>query len=113
MELAKVLRDSYSVIYCPLMEPFGIVSIEAQASGTPVLGRDEGGIKETLLNGIGGYRLLDNPNDYAKKINEWLKSPSEYEKIYQQAREHALKNWDKKTLMNKTKRRIEGILENK
>jgi len=112
-ELAEVLRSSFSVIYCPLMEPFGIVSIESQASGTPVLGRDEGGIKETLISGVGGFRLLDDPVDYANKLTEWLNEPNEYQVFFEQTRKHILENWDKISLIAQTNRRIEEEFKKK
>jgi glycosyltransferase involved in cell wall biosynthesis len=41
------------------VEDFGIVPVEAMASGTPVIGLDRGGTRETVLNGKTGI-LLDN-----------------------------------------------------
>lgn len=106
-ELSQIYRESFAVIYCPLMEPFGIVSIEAQASGTPVLGRNEGGVKETLIDGVGGYKLFDDPQEYAKHIENWLKDSNEYHNICEMSRTHIEKNWDKEKLLAKTISHIE------
>ena len=42
-------------------EPFGIVGLEAQASGRPVVAYDVGGIREWLQNGVSG--ILVRPGD--------------------------------------------------
>ncbi len=38
-------------------EDFGIMCVEAQACGTPVLALDYGGYKETVVDGVSGYRF--------------------------------------------------------
>lgn len=42
----------------PVHEDFGIIPVEAQACGTPVLGLRRGGLLETVLDGVTGY-LVD------------------------------------------------------
>jgi len=48
-------------------EPFGLVAIEAMATGTPVIAFSRGGLKETVLNGKTGY-LVQNISQMAEKI---------------------------------------------
>ena len=43
-------------------EPFGLVSIEAMASGTPVLGFNRGSLPEIIQNGVNGYLCTDIAN---------------------------------------------------
>jgi len=50
-------------------EPFGMVAIEAMATGTPVVASDVGGLKWTVKNGETGYRFKPkDSNELASKI---------------------------------------------
>src|SRR2546423_198623 len=54
------LRDLYSharAVVVPSEEEFGLVALEAQAAGTPVIALDAGGSKETVVDGVTGIRF--------------------------------------------------------
>jgi len=53
-ELIRVLQTAAAMIYTPLLEPFGYAPLEANACGTAAVVVAEGGIRETVLNGING-----------------------------------------------------------
>ena len=57
-EERKELLSKAKVLLAPswYLEPFGIISIEAQMSGTPAIGPDWGGFSESILHGKTGYR---------------------------------------------------------
>ena len=55
-------------------EPFGMVAVEAMATGTPVVASDVGGLKWTIENGLTGFRV--NPKNamgFARQIVKILK----------------------------------------
>jgi glycosyltransferase involved in cell wall biosynthesis len=52
-ELAELLSGAQALIV-PSVEDFGIVAVEAQAAGRPVLGIDAGGLQETVVQGSTG-----------------------------------------------------------
>jgi glycosyltransferase involved in cell wall biosynthesis len=53
-------------------EPFGLVMIEAMASGTPVIAYPLGAVPEVIADGISGYLVpdLDGAVDAVKKIDQ-------------------------------------------
>lgn len=60
VKLASYYQKAQALI-CPQIEDFGLVSLEAQASGTPVIAYVKGGLKETIINGKTGL-LFYNQN---------------------------------------------------
>jgi len=54
--LVGLVRDARALLF-PGIEDFGILPVEAQACGTPVIARGEGGAIETVLDGVTGMLL--------------------------------------------------------
>ena len=73
------IRDLYrraSVVLLPGTEDFGIVPVEAQACGTPVVAYGEGGARETVVPGLTGA-LVDEPSAaaFAEAIRQVVDRP--------------------------------------
>lgn len=69
-------------------EPFGLVTIEAMAAGTPVVGSDVGGLQFTVVHGETG--LLCPPKDdraFAEAIDRILTDPEWRDQLGQAAQE--------------------------
>ncbi|MBI2029808.1 glycosyltransferase [Candidatus Gottesmanbacteria bacterium] len=58
-ELEKVYSGAKALIFPSQDEEFGIVSVEAQSRGVPVIGLRSGGIPETLIDGKTGILFDD------------------------------------------------------
>jgi glycosyltransferase involved in cell wall biosynthesis len=76
-ELAQELADA-SVVVIPSLwpEPFGLVGIEALASGRPVIASLTGGVGDWLEDGVSGLSVTpgDVP-ELARALNELLADP--------------------------------------
>ncbi len=104
----KKLIDLYSnckgFIATAKDEDFGMTPVEAMASGKPVIAPNEGGYKETIINGITG-RLIDDINEekLIKAIKEIGKNPEKYKHTcLKQA-----KKFDTKIFIKKIKKELE------
>jgi len=51
--LRQLMREAHCLVF-PAYEDFGIVPVEAQACGTPVVGLAKGGSIETIVDGVSG-----------------------------------------------------------
>lgn len=69
-ELAELFRSAVFTSYLATMEPFGLVSIESQACGTPALVSREGGLPETIIDGVTGISVARNVESAAAAMRE-------------------------------------------
>ncbi|RUL87169.1 glycosyltransferase family 4 protein [Tautonia sociabilis] len=68
-ELVDLLGRASAMVYAPRLEPFGYAPLEANACGTPVVAVAEGGIRESLRDGVNGTLLLDpDPEPMGKAL---------------------------------------------
>lgn len=59
-ELRNLIRGAKATIYVPVDEDFGMSPVESMACGTPVIGVNDGGLKESIVDGQTG--ILINPD---------------------------------------------------
>ena len=67
-ELVSLYNQALALVFIPLMEPFGLVALEAMACGTPVIGVREAGIRETVIDGVTGILVDREPIQIAAAI---------------------------------------------
>jgi D-inositol-3-phosphate glycosyltransferase len=73
-----------------LTESFGLVALEAQAVGTPVVAASVGGLREVVEDGVTGF-LVDGhePRDYARAMADVLDDPIRRAEMGDEARRRA------------------------
>lgn len=59
-KLKNLYKGAKALIYCSEYEDFGIIPVEAQSYGVAVIGLNQGGVKETVLDGKTGI-LFNEP----------------------------------------------------
>lgn len=97
-EVATAMRAADLVLCTPWYEPFGIVPLEAMASGTPVVATAVGGMVDTVVDGVTG-RLVPprDPARLGEVLAELLADPGERERMGRAAVDRArrLYGWDR------------------
>lgn len=72
----KQLVDLYNrallVACAPYLEPFGLVTLEAMACGTPVVAVREGGLRETCINGSTGLLTHRDADEFGTALKKML-----------------------------------------
>jgi D-inositol-3-phosphate glycosyltransferase len=94
-EVSKAFRAFDVFTLCSISEPFGMVTVEAMLSGTPVIGTNSGGTTEILENGKAG--LLVPPKDaeaLANTIESLIIKPEIANKLKDTAQKAAIKKYN-------------------
>lgn len=94
-ERARLFRACDIVCVPSRNEPFGIVTLEAWASGKPVVATDVGGSSEIIDNFVNGVKVYVNPESIAWGINYLLSNPQKISVMGSAGREVAKEfSWD-------------------
>jgi glycosyltransferase involved in cell wall biosynthesis len=76
-ELARRYRTALAVPFVPRDEDYGLITVEAFASGTPVLTTtDSGGPTELVVNGVSGLVVPPDPHAVARAFDHLAADPS-------------------------------------
>jgi len=89
-ELAQWYRAATIVLVPSHSESFGLVALEAQACGTPVVAAAVGGLRTAVRDGVSGI-LVDghDPVPYARELEKLIASPGRLTELSRGAIEHA------------------------
>jgi glycosyltransferase involved in cell wall biosynthesis len=75
-ELPALLRSADVVVCAPWYEPFGIVPLEAMATGVPVVVSAVGGLVDSVVDGITGLHVpARDPRSLGAAVRELLAAP--------------------------------------
>jgi len=94
-DVEERLRNAQLYVHPASYEPFGLVIIEAMASGLPVVSLDGYGNRELMKEGENGFMLATDATAemFAEKISWLMKNTAERERMGRNAAEFAL-NYD-------------------
>lgn len=97
-QLVNEMASSYAYLHTPVsfnwnFEGYGIVYLEANSLGLPVIGSDSGGVSSAITNGVNGY-LANEADSYDtyKKIIHICSDTFNYQLISDQSVEFARKH---------------------
>jgi len=91
--LMDLVRRAEVVALAPVREPFGLVSVEAQALGRPVVAVNEGGLPETLLPGETGLLAPADPERFAATLAALLEDPARARRLGRAGRESVVERF--------------------
>lgn len=91
-EIAGLYSKSTAVLFTAINEDYGIVPLEAMASYKPVISVNEGGPRETIINGKTGF-LVDSSRQMAQKMKLVAENGSLASELGKSARKRVEKNY--------------------
>jgi len=105
-ELVTILNKATLLLYTSRLEPFGFAPLEANACGLPVVGIAEGGIRETIQDGVNGLLVDPEPESIARAASQLLQDPTLTRQMGERAVINVKRNWNVESSID----RLEKIL---
>lgn len=92
-DLLDLLNRAAVMAYAPRLEPFGYAPIEANACGCPAVVVAEGGVKESVRDGINGIVVPHRPEAMGSAISDLLARPEAARAMGVRAAAHVREVW--------------------
>lgn len=93
--LVRIVRDGRALVF-PGVEDFGILPVEAQACGTPVIARREGGATETVIDGVTGVLIdTDDLDVWTKALVQFDESAYDPDEMRRSAARFSITEFDR------------------
>ena len=109
-QMANIYSEAFLTLCTSYSEPFGLAAIESMACGTPVLAVNEGGYRESVIDGVTGYLLPRNAKAFADKIIELNNHPSLYKKMSNDCVKVVGKKWSWEDHGKRLEKSLEKLL---
>nr|WP_248297647.1 D-inositol-3-phosphate glycosyltransferase [Streptomyces sp. S1D4-11] len=96
-QLADWYRAASVLVMPSYSESFGLVAVEAQACGTPVIAAEVGGLSVAVRHGVSGVLVPGHdPDDYARALCSFADEPARSARMGAAAARHARSfGWDR------------------
>lgn len=109
IELIDTLNKARMMLYAPRLEPFGYAPLEANACGLPVIAVAEGGVRETIQEGVNGI-LVEDAESMAEAIERLLENNVLHQRLSHQAAENVRTHWSLKSSLDRLEKRLSAKL---
>jgi glycosyltransferase involved in cell wall biosynthesis len=91
--LVDTLSRAALMLYTSRLEPFGLAPLEANACDTPVVAVAEGGVRESVVDGVNGMLVDPDPDALACGMRTLLDDPERAATMGARAAEHVRERW--------------------
>lgn len=111
-EVIKVLNNSDIFLLPSVTEGFGLVLVEAQAAGLPIVTTSTGGIPQAICKGESALLAPKrNPEALACKLDYLVNNPNEWTEMGDAGREYVMQNYDINVLNDRLIQIYRSILD--
>jgi glycosyltransferase involved in cell wall biosynthesis len=110
-ELIDILNRAAMMVYAPRLEPFGFAPLEANACGLPVVAVAEGGVRETIVDGVNGLLVEPDEKTMARAI-EIIRDDKELaHALGQEGRNRVVGKWSLAAAIDHLEQQFEEVLQ--
>jgi glycosyltransferase involved in cell wall biosynthesis len=92
-ELVRLYNTARAFVYAPVLEPFGFAPLEAMACGTPVIAVKEGGVRESVGDGVTGLLVPRDLCTFAESLERVLDDARLAHTLGENGRAEVLRAW--------------------
>jgi glycosyltransferase involved in cell wall biosynthesis len=100
-ELVDHLNRASMMVYAPRLEPFGFAPLEANACALPVVAVAEGGVRETVVDGVNGLLVDPDPSSMAAAVERLRNDPALARRLGRAGRELVIGRWSQDAAMDR------------
>lgn len=91
--LVGLYGRAWAVLVAAYREPLGLVPLEAMACGTAVVAVADGGVPETVVDGVTGFLTPRDTGPFADRIRQLLDDAEDAEALGRRGRAHVVEQW--------------------
>src|SRR5438093_12655118 len=100
------------MIYTPRLEPFGYAPLEANLCGLPVVGIAEGGMRETIIDGVNGFLTpTEDPERLGTVVKRLMEDVAETEALRRRGRQHVINAWAMDKATHRWAQRLTAVIQ--
>jgi len=107
-KIKEMYSNSYSVVFSAINEDFGLIPLEAMASEKPIISVNEGGPRETIIDGKTGF-LVNSVEEMAEKMQFLIDNPKTVAKMGRDGRKHVEDNFSDKRFFEQMDEEIKKV----
>jgi glycosyltransferase involved in cell wall biosynthesis len=109
-ELIELLNRAKMMVYAPHLEPFGLAPLEANACGLPAVAVAEGGVRETVIDGVNGILVEHDYQSFADAVEGLTQNEPYWQKLSRQSRSLVEQRWSLETAIDRLEVRLSEVL---
>lgn len=107
--LVDLLNRAALMLYAPRLEPFGLAPLEANACGAPVVAVAEGGVRETIQDGVNGLLVESAPRAVARAVALLREQPALARALGERAHALVQERWSLPASVDRLEQRFEEV----
>ena len=108
--MLDLLNRARLLAYAPRLEPLGLAPLEANACGTPVVAVAEGGVRETVQDGVSGFLVQPEIAAMAQAIQRLRDDPDLAAELGALGKERVAEFWSVAAADERLERRFAEVL---
>lgn len=111
-KLIDLLNRALMLVYTPRLEPFGYAPLEANACGLPVVAVAEGGVRETVVDGLNGLLVQHEPRKVAAAIEHLMENRDVASQLGENGERLVAEKWTIDAAVGRLEERLKEVLNN-